>query len=91
MAIRTAQRRGTAAHWTTVNPILFDGEIGLETDTKQFKFGDGVTAWNSLPYFIRQEVFSGHGAPAITPAVSAAVYFDVDTGTEYKWYSSSWH
>jgi hypothetical protein len=42
-------RRDTAADWTSVNPTLADGEMGYETDTE--KFGDGVTAWNSLPYF----------------------------------------
>src|SRR5690606_25103970 len=25
-------------------------ELALETDTAKFKIGDGVTAWNSLPY-----------------------------------------
>lgn len=43
-------RRGTAAEWTTANPILALGELGLETDTRQFKIGDGTTAWNSLAY-----------------------------------------
>jgi hypothetical protein len=27
-----------------------NGELGLETDTKQFKMGDGTTAWNALGY-----------------------------------------
>lgn len=44
------QRHDTAANWTTINPILASGEIGVETDTNKFKFGDGVTAWNSLAY-----------------------------------------
>lgn len=39
-----------AASWTTDNEVLLDRELGLETDTDKFKFGDGVTAWNSLPY-----------------------------------------
>lgn len=43
-------RRDTAANWTSVNPILLDGELGIEVDTDKFKIGDGVTAWNSLPY-----------------------------------------
>ena len=43
-------RHDTAANWTSVNPILLDGEVGIETDTRKQKFGDGVTAWNSLPY-----------------------------------------
>jgi hypothetical protein len=44
-------RKGTAAQWRGVNPILSAGEPGFESDTKKFKLGDGTTAWNSLPYF----------------------------------------
>jgi hypothetical protein len=43
-------RNGTAAQWTTANPILNAGELGVETDTHQGKIGDGVTSWVSLPY-----------------------------------------
>jgi hypothetical protein len=43
-------RRATAAAASASNPILAEGEIGLETDTGKFKFGDGSTAWTSLPY-----------------------------------------
>jgi hypothetical protein len=42
-------RRDTTVSWTTGNPTLAAGEWGLDTDTKQMKIGDGVTAWNSLP------------------------------------------
>ena len=43
-------RRGTASEWTTANPILAAGEMGIETDTRKFKFGDGTTPWNTLAY-----------------------------------------
>ena len=45
------QRRGTASQWTSANTVLAAGEIGVETDTGQFKIGDGTTAWSSIPYF----------------------------------------
>lgn len=48
--VRMKQRRKTAANWTSTNEVLLEGEMGLETDTRKFKFGDGVTAWNSLTY-----------------------------------------
>lgn len=51
MATRMQQRRGTAAQWTSANPVLGAGEIGFETDTNKFKIGDDATAWGSLPYF----------------------------------------
>jgi hypothetical protein len=51
MATRMQQRRGTAAEWTSADPVLAAGEIGYETDTGRFKFGDGVTSWSSIEYF----------------------------------------
>jgi hypothetical protein len=43
-------RRGTASQWSTANPTLAAGEMGIETNTNQFKLGDGTTLWNDLPY-----------------------------------------
>jgi hypothetical protein len=43
-------RRDTAANWTSVNPILASGEIGVETDTNKFKLGDGTSTWTQLDY-----------------------------------------
>lgn len=45
-------RRGTAATWTSVNPVLLMGEEGLETDTGKTKRGDGATTWAALPYLL---------------------------------------
>jgi len=47
-------RRGTAAQWTTDNTLLAQGEFGLELDSLRVKLGDGVTLWNSLPYYLGQ-------------------------------------
>jgi len=43
-------RRGPALEWAAANSVLGAAEMGVETDTGRFKLGDGVTAWNSLPY-----------------------------------------
>lgn len=43
-------RRGTSFEWEAANPILYQGEFGLETDTNQVKLGDGTSFWNSLGY-----------------------------------------
>ena len=48
--VRLQLRRGIADDWFDANPTLAAGEIGIETDTNTFKFGDGNTAWNSLAY-----------------------------------------
>src|SRR5574343_292423 len=50
MTVKMQHRRGTAAQWTAANPVLADGEMGIETDTGQVKCGNGTAAWNSLGY-----------------------------------------
>jgi hypothetical protein len=59
MATRMQQRRGTAAQWTSADPILAAGEIGFESDTGQFKIGDGVNHWEELSYFKNLEDLGG--------------------------------
>jgi hypothetical protein len=44
-------RRDLAATWTSVDPVLSAGEIGLESDTGKIKLGDGSTEWTELDYF----------------------------------------
>ena len=48
--VRLQIRRGTASQWTSANPILAAGEMGVETDTRKIKIGDGTTGWTSLNY-----------------------------------------
>jgi len=48
--VRIQVRRGTASQWTSANPILAAGEMGVETDTNKFKFGNGTSTWSSLSY-----------------------------------------
>ena len=51
---RIQLRRDTAANWASSNPVLLEGELGIELDDSRnrIKIGDGTTAWNSLPYFL---------------------------------------
>jgi hypothetical protein len=49
--IQIQHRRGTAAEWSSANPVLAAGEMGMETDTLKVKLGNGATVWSSLPYF----------------------------------------
>lgn len=44
-------RRDTNINFTSKNPILAEGELAYETDTKKLKIGDGTTVYNSLAYF----------------------------------------
>jgi hypothetical protein len=61
---RIQLRRDTAANWTSANPVLAQGEPGLETDTGYFKLGDGVSAWSALAY--------SSGSPSVETATQLA-------------------
>ena len=50
MADRIQIRRDIKAKWADLNPILAAGEMGFEIDNNRLKIGNGITAWNSLPY-----------------------------------------
>ena len=65
-------RIDTAANWTTNNPTLLLGELGVESDTRYSKVGDGTTAWNSLNYM----------ATPSSASVTAKLYYEIN-GTNY--------
>ena len=86
-------RRDSSANWTASNPILADGEMGLEVDTRQYKIGTGVTAWTALPYGgingadgkDGQIRFTGYGAPVtVIGSQPNDTYLDLNTGDIYK-------
>jgi hypothetical protein len=52
MAFRIQIRRDTSVNWQASNPILLQGEFGLDLTTNCLKIGDGVNPWNDLPNFI---------------------------------------
>lgn len=77
-------RRDTAANWTSNNPTLAAGEIGIETDTNKGKIGDGSTAWNSLAY-----VTQWGSVVAPTQRTGATIAFDVPSIYNYPTAPSS--
>ena len=79
--IQILHRRDTAAHWTSANPVLGASELGYETDTGRFKFGDGATAWNSLDYF---EAGAGDVEGPATSTDNAIARFDQGTGKKIQ-------
>lgn len=46
------QRYDTAAEWALENPVLHEGEVGWEGNTRRSKLGDGFTPWNDLLYTV---------------------------------------
>ena len=49
MAVNIQIRNDTAANWSSANPILMVGEMGVDTTNDQFRIGDGTNNWNDLP------------------------------------------
>jgi hypothetical protein len=43
-------KRGLAARWAELNPILQQGEPGFVLDQNRLKIGNGETPWNDLPF-----------------------------------------
>ena len=85
-------RNGTADEWTAANPTLLQGEIGVETDTRRYKIGDGATAWAGLSYYIDGVAIRGQcskmtdGTIDITTQgayVSTGLTATLDTDTAY--------
>lgn len=64
MATQITLRRDTYANWTSVNPVLGEGEIGLVTNfadnNTRIKIGDGATAWEDLDYFTTSQDLSNY-------------------------------
>jgi hypothetical protein len=86
MAQQIQLRNGTAAQWTSANPTLAVGELGVETDTNKFKVGTGSTAWNSLAYsvgFTWRGAWSSSTAYAVNDLVTYgnASYISIQAGT----------
>ena len=72
--VRIQVRRGVAADWTSVNPILAAGEMGYETDTNKFKFGNGTGAWSTLAY-------GASDIPGVTEIAQDAINSALSVGT----------
>jgi hypothetical protein len=51
MGVKILLRNDISTIWTSVNPILGQGEIGIESDTRKLKIGDGILTWNLLNYY----------------------------------------
>ena len=50
MNISFKLRRDTTTNWTTYNPVLQSGEIGIDTTLNKFKIGNGTSTWSLLTY-----------------------------------------
>lgn len=69
---RILLRNDVATAWTTANPVLMKGEIGIETDTNKFKIGDGTTTWSALPYVGTDIEIVGEGSVIVNAVVDTS-------------------
>lgn len=51
MANKIQIRKDTASRWADVNPVLSQGELGLDTTVGKIKIGNGVSSWSSLSFY----------------------------------------
>ena len=40
----------TSAQWASLNPVIVENEIVIESDTKRTKIGNGISTYNELEY-----------------------------------------
>jgi hypothetical protein len=85
VTIRFVLRNDTAAAWEAANPVLLKGEPGFDQTNKRLKFGDGVTAWNDLPYVdpeVINNLLSDDEKAALSAAMGKALKGEIDTISE---------
>lgn len=51
MLTRILLRRDTNENWTKHNPVLAQGELGVDVTSNLIKLGDGEKTWNELDYY----------------------------------------
>jgi hypothetical protein len=51
MANKIQIRRDTTTNWAAVDPILSEGELGLDTTLDKIKIGDGTSHWSALSFY----------------------------------------
>lgn len=84
MATKIQIRRDTTSNWSSANPVLSSGELGINLTTGQFKIGDGSTAWNSLNYFI------GYLAGGSLDDLSDVTITSAASGDFLRWNGTAW-
>lgn len=80
MANTIKLRRGTSAQWSAANPILSEGEFGVDTTVWKFKIGDGATAWNSLNWAVALPEQTGNAGLYLTTDGTSASWAIVESG-----------
>lgn len=80
-------KRGTAARWKELNPVLRQGEPGFEYDTGKLKIGDGLTAYNDLKYQTSKDYVVNQPTSATFPLIGEkdVIYKAENEKMLYQW------
>lgn len=73
-------RSGEVAEWSSANPVLLYGEPGVEVapgDPPRMKIGDGVSAWDDLPYLAATAAAHTHPFEELTGVAASSHGHDV--------------
>lgn len=84
--VKIKHRYDTASNWTTNNPVLLAGELGIERDTRKMKVGDGTTSWSSLKYITINDL-SDYVTLNTDQEIGGEKKFKVENGL-YVWLSN---
>lgn len=83
ISVKLRTRYDSAANWTSNNPTLLSGELGIESDTLKMKVGNGSTTWTSLAYLLNGNVFQAATTITVNTGASPALGTVVNN-TEYR-------
>lgn len=65
-------RRDYSSNWTLANPVLAQGELGIEFDNYNVKIGNGLSSWNELPYGLGTASLPAHTHPYAGTGITTA-------------------
>lgn len=87
-------RRDLGANWTSANPILADGELGVETDASpaaKMKIGNATDDWTTLQYLAidGSRIYNGSAVPS-TLYNDHDYYIRTSNGAVYEQQSGAW-
>lgn len=81
---RIQLRRDTSDNWQTENPVLMEGEIGVDLTSNNIKIGDGLKTWNELEYVSSDVDLSNYYTKDETEALVKATETTLELAIEEK-------
>lgn len=78
LIVRVCHAYATSAQWSNANPVLMSGEMGVESDTRKYKIGDGVTKWSNLSYASGVSIDTTLNASSTNPVQNKVIKAELD-------------